>query len=107
MIPAGVNVARVVIAVLIDGCASFTLALCKHCQYHGRMRTLYLRNVPDEVVDRLEKLARDSKMSVTAVAVRELDAATRRVDNAALVATLPDLRVPTASIVRSVHADRT
>ena len=76
-------------------------------QYHGRMRTLYLRHVPDEVVDRLEKLARDSKMSVTAVAVRELDAATRRVDNAALVATLPDLRVPAASIVHSVHADRT
>ena len=41
------------------------------------MRTLYLRNVPDEVLDRLEKLARDSKMSVTAVAIRELDAATR------------------------------
>ena len=107
MIPAGVNVARVVIAVLIDDCASCSLALCKHCQYHGRMRTLYLRNVPDEVVARLEKLARDSKMSVTAVAVRELDAATRRVDNAALVATLPDLRVPAASIVQSVHADRT
>jgi len=86
------------------------LASPKHCASIGvswRMRTLYLRNVPDEVLDRLEKLARDSKMSVTAVAIRELDAATRRVDNAALVATLPDLRVPAASIVQSVHADRT
>ena len=76
-------------------------------KYHCCMRTLYLRNVPDGVMDRLEKLARDSKMSVTAVAVRELEAATRRVDNAALVVTLPDLRVPAASIVQSVHADRT
>jgi len=55
------------------------------------MRTLYLRNVPDDVMDRLERLALLSKMSVTAVAIRELDAATRRVANAALVATLPDL----------------
>jgi hypothetical protein len=45
-------------------------------------------------------------MSVTAVAIRELDAATRRVANAALVATLPDLNIPTDSIVESVQAER-
>lgn len=70
------------------------------------MRTLYLRNVPDDVMHRLERLAGASNMSVTAVAIRELDAATRRIDNAGLVATLPDLDIPAASIVQSVNADR-
>lgn len=70
------------------------------------MRTLHLRNVPDDVMDRLERLARTAKMSVTAVAIRELDSATRRVDNAALVATLPDLNISADSIVESVRAQR-
>lgn len=70
------------------------------------MRTLHLRNVPDDVVDRLERLARASNTSVNAVAVRELDAATRRVDNAALIATLPDLNVPVEAIVDHIGADR-
>jgi hypothetical protein len=70
------------------------------------VRTLYLRNVPDEVMDRLERLAGAAKMSVTAVAIRELDVATRRIDNAGLVAALPDLDIPAASIVQSVNADR-
>jgi hypothetical protein len=70
------------------------------------MRTLYLRNVPDEVIDRLERLARAGGMSVNAAAIRELDAATRRADNAALVATLPDLNVALDGIVANVDADR-
>ena len=70
------------------------------------MRTLHLRNVPDDVMDRLERLARAASTSVTAVAIRELDAATRRVDNASLVATLPDLAISTDAIVGSVDADR-
>lgn len=36
------------------------------------MKTLYLRNVPDDVVERLERLAELAKTSVSAVAVREL-----------------------------------
>jgi hypothetical protein len=70
------------------------------------MRTLYLRNVPDRVMDRLEQLARAASTSVTAVAIRELDAATRRVDNAALVATLPDLNIAADAIAEHVNADR-
>lgn len=70
------------------------------------MRTLHLRNVPDDVMERLERLARASSTSVTAVAIRELDAATRRVDNASLVATLPDLAIPAEDIVGSVDSDR-
>jgi predicted transcriptional regulator len=70
------------------------------------MRTLHLRNVPDDVMDRLERLANAASTSVTAVAIRELDAATRRVDNAALIATLPDLNVTTDAIAEHVAADR-
>jgi hypothetical protein len=86
--------------------ASFLLASGLHRAYTRSMRTLHLRNVPDDVMDRLERLARAASTSVTAVAIRELDAATRRVDNASLVATLPDLAIPTEAIVGSVDTDR-
>ncbi len=75
-----------------DG-ASNLLAGSKQRGYAARMRTLHLRNVPDDVMERLERMARAASTSVTAVAIRELDAATRRVDNAALLATLPDLDI--------------
>ncbi|WP_280834575.1 antitoxin [Mycolicibacterium frederiksbergense] len=70
------------------------------------MRTLYLRNVPDDVMDRLERMARAAGTSVTAVAIRELDAATRRVDNAVLLATLPDLDISTETIVEQLESER-
>lgn len=70
------------------------------------VRTLHLRDVPDDVMDRLERLARAANISVAAVAIRELDAATRRVGNAALVATLPELNIPAETIVEQVEADR-
>jgi hypothetical protein len=53
------------------------------------MRTLYLRNVPDEVVERLERQAKAESTSVNTVAVRELTEVSRRFDNAALLAALP------------------
>lgn len=76
------------------------------CGYPRLVRTLHLRNVPDDVMDRLERLARAASTSVTAVAIRELDAATRRVDNAALIATLPDLDIPTEKIVEQLESER-
>ena len=63
-------------------------------------------NVPDEVMERLERLAGLAGASVEAVAIRELDAATRRVDDASLVATLPDLDLSTDAIVGAVDVDR-
>lgn len=87
-------------------CDSNVLAEGKRSAYARVVRTLYLRNVPDDVMERLERMARAASTSVTAVAIRELDAATRRVDNAALLATLPDLDVPTAQIVDDLDADR-
>jgi plasmid stability protein len=70
------------------------------------MKTLYLRNVPDDVVDRLERLAARDKTSVSAVAVRELAEASRRVDNAALLGDLPDLDIDTAELVFDIDAER-
>ena len=62
------------------------LALCN-------MRTLYLRNVPDEVVQRLERMAKYEGTSVNAVAIRELAEASRRIDNAALLRVSPLLPI--------------
>lgn len=70
------------------------------------MRTLYLRNVPDEVVERLERLAARHGMSVSAVALRELTEASRRVDNARLLAELPDHGIDPAVVVDDLDADR-
>ena len=75
------------------------LALCN-------MRTLYLRNVPEEVVERLERLAARDATSVGAVAVRELSEVSRRADNPALLGTLPDLDVETATILADMDAER-
>ena len=52
------------------------------------MRTLYLRNVPDDVADRLERMAKVEGLSVNAVAIRELAEASRRIDNVALLESL-------------------
>jgi len=71
------------------------------------MRTLYLRNVPDEVIERLERLAARDATSVGAVAVRELAEVSRRADNPALLGILPDLDVDTATILSDVDAGRT
>jgi hypothetical protein len=70
------------------------------------VRTLYLRNVPDDVIARLERLAALDATSVGAVAVRELAEVSRRVDNPSLLSALPDLNVETASIVADLERDR-
>lgn len=75
------------------------LALCD-------MRTLYLRNVPDEVVERLERLAARDRMSVAALAVRELAEVSRRADNPVLLGDLPDLDIDALSVVADLDAGR-
>ena len=76
-----------------------TLALCD-------MKTLYLRNVPEPVSERLEMLASREGMSVSAFAVRELGEIARRADNPALLGELPDLGVDVDGIVEEVEAGR-
>jgi len=71
------------------------------------MKRLYLRNVPDDVGERLERLAAREGMSVSAFATRELAVVARRADNPALLAGLPDLGVGGASVVAAVEVART
>ena len=70
------------------------------------MPTLYLRNVPDEVVGRLERLAANAGMSVSAVAIRELAEASRRADNPRLLDDLPDHGIAPTDLVEGLDADR-
>ena len=70
------------------------------------MRTLYLRNVPDDVVERLERLARRDATSVGAVAVRELAEVSRRADNPAVLGVLPDLHIDVSAVVDDVDHGR-
>jgi len=70
------------------------------------MRTLYLRNVPDDVVERLERLAARDGLSVSALAARELAEVSRRADNADLFAALPDLEVLAEDVLADLRAAR-
>ncbi|HUH71954.1 MAG TPA: antitoxin [Mycobacterium sp.] len=70
------------------------------------MKTLYLRNVPDDVVERLERLAARERVSLNTLAIRELVEASRRADNASLLNALPDLRIDTSALVDDIDAGR-
>ena len=70
------------------------------------MRTLYLRNVPDEVVADLETLAAQQSISVGALAVRELAEAVRFRKNAALLDALPLTPVAMQDLVDAVREAR-
>ena len=70
------------------------------------MRTLYLRNVPDEVGDALEKLASRASMSVSAYAVRELSTAVAFRSNADLLWTQPQVEVDIDDVVAAVRSGR-
>lgn len=70
------------------------------------MRTLYLRNVPDEVATALESVAARESMSVNAVAVRELAAAARFHANAPALGALPDRSLAVTDLVDAVRSGR-
>ena len=70
------------------------------------MRTLYLRNVPDKVADRLERMAKLEGLSVNAVAIRELAEASRRIDNTALLESLPHHDITMAQILENLDQAR-
>ncbi len=70
------------------------------------MKTLYLRNVPEDVIARLDRIAARDATSVSAAAVRELAEVTRRADNPALLGALPDHGIPAHELADDVHAGR-
>jgi len=70
------------------------------------MRTLYVRNVPDDVVERIEQLAAREGLSVNAVVVKELQGLARRTRNAEIFDSLPSLEVSTESILKALDEGR-
>ena len=70
------------------------------------MRTLYLRNVPDDVVERLEERAKAESISVNTLAVRELVEVSRRFNNRALFAALPKLDISRQVILEDIREIR-
>ena len=70
------------------------------------MRTLYLRNVPDAVVTRLEVLAERERMSLNAFAVRELTQTSARADNVRLLAELPVLDIDRSDVLDVIDEGR-
>lgn len=67
------------------------LALCN-------MGTIYVRNVPDDVVERLSRMAERAKVSVNTYVLWELEAAAQRDSNAGLLAALPDLGITASDL---------
>ncbi|MEJ7786860.1 MAG: hypothetical protein WKF96_18820 [Solirubrobacteraceae bacterium] len=70
------------------------------------MKTLYLRNVPDDVSERLASLAAREGLSVSSFALRELSHAARRAYNPALLSDLPDLDVSATDVVADLEGSR-
>ena len=70
------------------------------------MRTLYVRNVPDDVVERLEQLSARDGLSVNAVVVKELENLARRTRNAEVFDSLPSRDVSTDSILTAIDHGR-
>lgn len=70
------------------------------------MRTIYIRNIPDDVAERLEAMAKDRRMSLSALAAETLVQASNRADNARLLAGLPSFRIDTAVIVDDLDRSR-
>jgi len=70
------------------------------------MRTLYLRNVPDDVGRQLDRLAAREGLSLSAFATRELALIARRADNPALLADLPDIGVEAADVLAGIDGGR-
>ena len=70
------------------------------------MRTIYIRNIPDDVAERLEAIAKDRRMSLSALAAETLVAASNRADNARLLAGLSSFRIDTAAIADDIDRAR-
>jgi plasmid stability protein len=70
------------------------------------MKTLYLRNVPDDVSADLAALAAQEGISVSSFALRELRDVARRARNPVLLGDLPDLDVPAAEVVADLGDGR-
>jgi len=76
--------------------------------YHGGVAVnLHVRDVPDDVKEKLVRLAEREHMSLNAYVVRQLEMASRTADNARLVDLLPSYDdLSTADIVDALSHER-
>lgn len=70
------------------------------------MRTLYIRNVPDDVAAYLDELAERDNLSLNALVVRELTEVAARSRNRGLLATLPRIPIDVDEVVEGIRKDR-
>lgn len=70
------------------------------------MATLHLRDVPQNTIEQLRRLAERERTSMNAVAVQELIEAAGQVDNPALFTSLPNLDVDATKIAEALESAR-
>jgi hypothetical protein len=69
-------------------------------------RTLYIRHVPDDVAERLEKLASRAGVPLSTLALQELSETARRADNAELLGRLPSAAIEPDAILEALRQSR-
>jgi len=70
------------------------------------MATVYIRNVPEQVAERLTRLAEREGLSVSGFALRELSEISRRADNPSLLGDLPDLGISAEDVLAALDSAR-
>jgi hypothetical protein len=69
-------------------------------------RTLYIRHVPDDVAERLERLASRAGLPLSTFALQELSETARRADNAELLQVLPSAQLESGEILEALRQSR-
>jgi hypothetical protein len=69
-------------------------------------RTLYIRHVPDDVAERLERLASRAGVPLSTFALQELSETARRADNAELLQALPSADLDASEILEALRQSR-
>jgi hypothetical protein len=69
-------------------------------------RTLYIRHVPDDVAERLERLASRAGLPLSTFALQELSETARRADNVELLQALPSVDLEAGEILEALRQSR-
>lgn len=69
-------------------------------------RTLYIRHVPDDVAERLERLANRAGVPLSTFALQELSESARRADNAELLQALPSVEIDPTELLEVLRQSR-
>ncbi|MDA1205228.1 MAG: hypothetical protein O2941_02785 [Cyanobacteria bacterium] len=69
-------------------------------------RTLYIRHVPDDIAERLERLASRAGLPLSTFALQELSESARRADNAELLKALPSFEIDPAELLEVLRQSR-